>query len=80
MRVPLPYEHLVSLPDGSQREIQDGATADLASEIDEAIQSLHNEVNGEETDLSKMPDGTVVNIITVTLTKGWKRGTQQLMC
>ena len=64
----------VSLPDGSQREIQDGATAaDLASEIGKGLSkaALIAEVNGEETDLSKvLPDGAVVNIITADSDKG----------
>ena len=64
----------VSLPDGSQREIQDGATAaDLASEIGKGLSkaALIAEVNGEETDLSKvLPDGAVVNIVTADSDKG----------
>ena len=64
----------VSLPDGSQREIQDGATAaDLASDIGKGLlkAALIAEVNGEETDLNKvLPNGAIVNIVTADSDKG----------
>ena len=64
----------VSLPDGSQRELQGGATsADLASEIGKGLSkaALIAEVNGEETDLNKaLPDGAIVNIVTADSDKG----------
>ena len=64
----------VSLPDGSQREMQDGATAaDLASDIGKGLlkAALIAEVNGEETDLNKvLPNGAIVNIVTADSDKG----------
>ena len=64
----------VSLPDGTQREIQDGATAaDLASDIGKGLfkAALIAEVNGEEADLNKvLPNGATVNIVTADSDKG----------
>ena len=64
----------VSLPDGSQRNLQQGATAaDLASDIGTGLAkaALIAEVNGKETDLnSVLPDGATVSIVTSDSDKG----------
>ena len=64
----------VSLPDGTQRELKQGATAaDLALDIGAGLAkaALIAEVNGEEADLNKvLPDGAAVSIVTGDSDKG----------
>ena len=59
---------LISLPDGSQRSLDDGATAgDLAASIGRGLAkaAVAAVVNGEEWDLTRLlVDGAVVSIIT----------------
>ena len=58
----------VTLPDGSNRELNEGATAgDLAAEIGPGLAkaALLAEVNGEEVDLDvALPDGAEVALLT----------------
>lgn len=64
----------VSLPDGSQRTLEQGATAaDLASDIGAGLAkaALIAEINGEEADLNQvLPDGATVSIVTADSEKG----------
>ncbi|MCB1029104.1 MAG: TGS domain-containing protein, partial [Microthrixaceae bacterium] len=58
----------VTLPDGSQRELDEGSTgADLAADIGSGLAKavLIAEVNGEPRDLSApLPDGATVKFLT----------------
>ncbi len=64
----------VSLPDGSQRTFEQGATAaDLASDIGAGLAkaALIAEINGEEVDLHQvLPEGAIVSIVTADSEKG----------
>ena len=64
----------VSLPDGSERELPDGATAlDLARSIGSRLAkaAVAATVDGKETDLTAgLPDGSVVAIITEDTPEG----------
>jgi threonyl-tRNA synthetase len=64
----------ISLPDGSERVVENGTTtADLASSIGKklAADAVAAVVNGDEVDLSvPLPDGASVSIITVGTEEG----------
>ena len=64
----------ITLPDGSQRELEDGATvADLALDIGKGLAkaAIIAEVNGVEVDLvTPLEDGSQVSIITSETDQG----------
>ena len=65
---------LVKLPDGSERELPQGAsTADLAADIGPRLakDALFAVVDGEETDLTApLRDGAAVEIVTPSSDRG----------
>src|SRR5438067_2091529 len=64
----------VELPDGSKREVSDGATvADVAASIGKRLakDAIAGKVNGKVVDVySKVPSGAKVEIVTATTPEG----------